>query len=332
MSQKSILRRVRPDVNDDLDEEEFSDNNRFSENNEESGSEIDENGDEEMRDCHDDEDQLITTARALLKEDDDDDDDDDDEQQTVLSTISFETLAKAQSSLLKRKKPHSSSPFSSTSTKADQLSSIKSQLQALRPTLGKPAPKSTKPTKLISSGSPPPKRPSKSAPAEMSSKRPVSRFREAIPVPTAGVRDPRFDPTSGPVNERQFTKNYAFLKEYREKEMEMLREQIKKTKGEEEKEKLVRALKSMESKKQAQEAKERAAALVAEHKKREKEKIKHGKTPYFLKRSEQKKMLLMDKYSKMGEKELERVIERKRKHKAAKERKNMPSVRRIQGE
>ena len=44
--------------------------------------------------------------------------------------------------------------------------------------------------------------------------------------------------------------------------------------------------------------------------------------------AEQKKMVLVDRYSKLGEKELDRVLARKRKHKAAKERKNMPWVRR----
>ncbi|KAF8472434.1 hypothetical protein BDZ91DRAFT_715074, partial [Kalaharituber pfeilii] len=94
------------------------------------------------------------------------------------------------------------------------------------------------------------KRSSKSTPAVMSSKCPVSRIREAIPVPTVGTLDPRFDLTSSPVNERQSAKNYAFLEKYRKEELEMLREQIKKTKGEEEKEKLMRILKSIEFKKQ----------------------------------------------------------------------------------
>jgi len=44
--------------------------------------------------------------------------------------------------------------------------------------------------------------------------------------------------------------------------------------------------------------------------------------------AEQKKMLLMDKYSKLGEKDLDRVIERRRKHNATKQRKNMPWARR----
>jgi len=90
-----------------------------------------------------------------------------------------------------------------------------------------------------------------------------------------------------------------------------------------------RKLKSMESKKQAQESKHRAATLVAEHKKRERQLIKQGKAPYFLKRSDQKKLLLVDKYSRLGEKELDHVIERRRKSKGAKARKNLPRSRRV---
>ena len=74
--------------------------------------------------------------------------------------------------------------------------------------------------------SPPPKRASKSAPAELSSKKPVPRFREAVETNAPKVQDPRFDPAYGTVNERQFAKNYAFLKEYKDTEMDVLRGEI----------------------------------------------------------------------------------------------------------
>lgn len=44
--------------------------------------------------------------------------------------------------------------------------------------------------------------------------------------------------------------------------------------------------------------------------------------------AEQKKMLLMDKYSKLNEKQLDKVVEKKRKRKAQKEHKNIPFSRR----
>ena len=44
------------------------------------------------------------------------------------------------------------------------------------------------------------------------------------------ARDPRFDPASGAVNERQLAKNYAFLNDYKDKEMDVLRGEIEKLK------------------------------------------------------------------------------------------------------
>ena len=44
--------------------------------------------------------------------------------------------------------------------------------------------------------------------------------------------------------------------------------------------------------------------------------------------AEQKKLALVERYSKLKGKQLDRVIERKRKKKASKERKNMPLLRR----
>lgn len=262
---------------------------------------------------------------------------------TLLSETSFGTLARAESSITKER--NRSKAGSVSISKADRISAVKSQLQTLKSTSSlaskknstwsnnDPISKVERPRKT----SPPPKRASKSAPAEQSSKKPVSRYREAVEVNIPKARDPRFDSATGGVNESQFKKNYAFLNEYKEKEIGTLKEEIKKTKRKSMKggaglkrdtQELERALKRMESQKQTQEAKDRSAVLVAERKKKERELIKQGKTPYFLKKSEQKKMVLMDRYSKLREKELGRVLARKRKHKAAKERKNMPWARR----
>ncbi|KAF8427276.1 hypothetical protein EV426DRAFT_699099 [Tirmania nivea] len=328
MPAKSVLRRVKPALHDDSDEEEFQvvDEDRDADGDGEMGdyddesSDGDSNGEEDEADKAD---EIVPT--------------------TLLSQTSFGTLARAESSIAKER--NWSGAGSASTSKADRISVVKSQLQGLKSTFSlvskkagagsnnDPISKVERPRKT----SPPPKRASKSAPAEQSSKKPVSRYRGAVEVNIPKARDPRFDSAAGAVNESQFKKNYAFLNEYKEKEIGALKEEIKKAKSkgtrggaglERDAQEMKRMLKRMESQKQTQEAKDRSAALVAEYKKKERELIKQGKTPYFLKKSEQKRMILMDRYSKLGEKELDRVLARKRKHKAAKERKNMPWARR----
>lgn len=172
-------------------------------------------------------------------------------------------------------------------------------------------------------------RSSKHAPMEMTSKRQVSRRREILPVKKIEYRDPRFDSLgSGPLDEARAERAYAFLDDYRNDEMKQLKAAVKKAKTPREKEELQRALMSMESKKKAKDRKERERAVVEEHRKQEKELVKQGKRPFYLKKSEQKKRLLLDQFASMSEKQVEKAIEKKRKKVAAKEKKEMPFARR----
>ncbi|OHE93181.1 hypothetical protein CORC01_11498 [Colletotrichum orchidophilum] len=172
------------------------------------------------------------------------------------------------------------------------------------------------------------KRSSKHAPMEQSSKKPVSRRREIIAVPKMEVRDPRFDPMSGPVDESKARRAYAFLDEYRKDEMKQLRAEIKKTKDAGKKEEMRRMLLSMESKMKARERKQRADDVIQEHKRKEKELVKEGKQPFYLKKSEQKKRFLMDQFAGMKKKQVDRTIERKRKKVVGRERKELDKMQR----
>ena len=88
-------------------------------------------------------------------------------------------------------------------------------------------------------------RSNKHAPTELSSKKAVSRKREAVVVPKRESRDPRFDPLTGPLDERKVRKDYAFLESYRESEMKSIRDEIKRAKDEVVKETLKKELLSM---------------------------------------------------------------------------------------
>lgn len=172
-------------------------------------------------------------------------------------------------------------------------------------------------------------RSSKHAPAVQSSKRMVSRKRQVVDVKKPVFRDPRFDPVAGPPpDEHTFGKRYSFLNDYRASEIAELKSTIKKTKNENERERLKKQLVSMESQQKARENKEKQQNVIREHKQKEKELVKDGKKPFFLKKSEQKKMVLIDRFQNMKSKQREHVIERRRKKVTAKERRNMPDDRR----
>ncbi|KAL8376409.1 hypothetical protein RB595_007476 [Gaeumannomyces hyphopodioides] len=207
---------------------------------------------------------------------------------------------------------------------------------------------------------PKPKKKSKHAPEEASSKRRVSRYREVVtrlPNARPKARDPRFDHPGGDdedataADAARLRRNYAFLDEYRDAELRQMREALaasnkaaaaaaggkkKRKRGgdrapqlsPEEREELKRNIMAMENQNRARERKDRQEALLAEHRRNEKELVRQGKKPFYLKRSEQKKMLLMDQYASMTKGQVDKAIERKRKKVAGKEKKMLPFARR----
>lgn len=235
----------------------------------------------------------------------------------MTASISFGALVKAQASLGKRKRSidddayrEAHGSFAESEPFGDFINN-----EALERRAGK------KDTRDFS-------RASKHAPAELSSKKAVSRRREVVPIRKINHRDPRFEPVSGAVDDQKIKKNYSFLDTYRESEISELKSAIRKSKTGEGKEKLKRALLSMESRRKAQEMKEQQQEVLRRHRKEEKEKIEQGKRPFFLKKADQKKMTLVEKFEGMKSKQIDKLIERRRKKKAAKERKGMPEARR----
>ena len=235
--QKPILHRVRPATHNDSDEE-LSDGSHA-----EAGYLSSEDGSHQENATLDneseDEDESVKDAANNSSEEEDDPEPD--LAQASLSTISFGALRKAHTSLEKDKalkKRPGTHP-------SDRVAAVKSQLRSLKATQPTQSQATSRPSYTREKPDPPQKRTSKSAPTEMTSKRPVSRFREAVALPATGARDPRFDAAIGPVNEDQFRKNYGFLKEYRDSEIGMIRESLGKVKEEREKERLKKVLRSM---------------------------------------------------------------------------------------
>lgn len=226
------------------------------------------------------------------------------------SSVSFGALAKAQASMPpqnRRKGRVESDSEEEDSSDQDLHSSKKGKRAALA------------------------KRTSKHAPTEMSSKRPVSRKREFETTTKLEARDPRFDPaitSSAGFDESKAKKAYAFLDEYRASEMSALRAAIKKTKNPEEKERLQRQLMSMDSKKKAQDKKDRERRILEDHRREEKELVKQGKKPFYLKKSEQKKRLLTEQFQSMKKRQVDKSIERRRKKLASREKRELEHLER----
>ena len=79
----------------------------------------------------------------------------------------------------------------------------------------------------------------------MPSHRPVSRFRQVVPVKKCEARDPRFDERSGKYNPTMFKKAYEFMDGIREKEKKMAEKELRKAKNPERKSQLHQLLQKM---------------------------------------------------------------------------------------
>ncbi|KAJ4302136.1 rRNA biogenesis protein rrp36 [Collariella sp. IMI 366227] len=226
------------------------------------------------------------------EEDGEEDESEDDTPQIDAAQLSFGALAKAQASLGSTKRGKQTSA-------AEQESEPEEGWNAEKPKYFKRVDK----------------RSSKHAPAEVTSKKPVGRRRDFLTVTAetkkTQARDPRFMPVGhgaavvsgggSKIDEIKARKAYAFLDQYRESEMLELRAAIKKTRDAGEKEKLQKALLSI---------------------------VKQGKTPFYLKKAEQKKRVLVGQFEGMKKKQVDKAIERRRKKVAGKEKKMLPMARR----
>ncbi|KAI1330131.1 hypothetical protein F5Y16DRAFT_46802 [Xylariaceae sp. FL0255] len=262
---------------------------------------------------------------ASDEEDEDESDDGQVDPAAALAQVSFGALAKAQASMPIVRQKKGRNPTKDESEGNDDDDEPPSHRPSAKPSSSSTAAPTKRPK--------PPTRTSKHAPMEITSKKPVSRRRDDIMTTHKPVaRDPRFAFSSStstrPQDEARLRKAYAFLDEYRDSEMQQIKQAIRKTKSPSEKEELSRALKSMQSKREVQNRRDKEAALLAEHRKHEKELVAQGKKPFYLKKSEQKKQLLVDRFAGMKKKQVDKTIERRRKKLAARERRDMPFERR----
>ncbi|CAI9259641.1 unnamed protein product [Lactuca saligna] len=178
------------------------------------------------------------------------------------------------------------------------------------------------------------KRENKNRPMEISSKKPVGRFREVIQAPKKIVRDPRFESLCGTLDVDGFKKRYNFLYESElPKEKEQLKKQMKKTKDPEVISGLKERLAWIDKQLKSASTKHTDKEILVKHKKKEREAAKQGKQPYYLKKSEIRKQELVEKFKELkASGKLASFIEKKRRKNAAKDHRFMPYRRPNEGE
>lgn len=171
-----------------------------------------------------------------------------------------------------------------------------------------------------------PKRANKNRPMEASWKRPVGRFREVIQAPKKVARDPRFESLCGTLNVEGFKKRYGFLYENElPAERKELQKQLKKSNDPDVIDELKIRIGWIDKQLKSETGKQTEAAILAEHKKKEREAAKQGKKPFYLKKSEIRKRRLIEKYNSLkASGKVDAFMEKKRRKNAAKEHRYVP--------
>lgn len=171
-----------------------------------------------------------------------------------------------------------------------------------------------------------PKRANKNRPMEASWKRPVGRFREVIQAPKKVARDPRFQSLCGTLNVEGFKKRYGFLYENElPAERKELQKQLKKSNDPDVIDELKSRIGWIDKQLKSETGKQTEAAILAEHKKKEREAAKQGKKPFYLKKSEIRKRRLIEKYNSLkASGKVDAFMEKKRRKNAAKEHRYVP--------
>lgn len=164
----------------------------------------------------------------------------------------------------------------------------------------------------------------KSAPVIQSSKLQTSRRRQVVSIAPRQIRDPRFDASSGVFRKDAFEKSYKFLNELEKQEHVIIQDKILKTTDSNERDQLMKLQERLNSKLIQKKADEEKQKVLKDWKKSEMQKVQQGKKPFFLKQTEIKKRVLVQKFNDLKTNDVDKLLAKRRKHNAAKERKRMP--------
>lgn len=180
-------------------------------------------------------------------------------------------------------------------------------------------------------------------PMALSSKRPVSRFRQVVELPKHDRRDPRFDSTSAATVDAGVTaRSYSFVPDLMREELSTLQQAlVLATKRERssprdereeranERERLEREVARARSRLERHEREARERDVLQKVKREERAaRNDQGKEGFYVKRSERKDRLLQARFealeAKGGKRAVRKAIEKKQKKVAGKEKKSRP--------
>ena len=174
------------------------------------------------------------------------------------------------------------------------------------------------------------KKPRNRAPAEMSSKKAVTRYRVVVPnseVSSIRKRDPRFDTLSGKLNRGHWETAYGFIDEYKKSEIRDMRKTAKKAKTVDERDRIQAVLSKEVNRVAERERWKSRREIVQSHRRNERNAIAQGtkKNPYFMKRKDLKRKELEIKFDSLKKDgRLGKFMEKRRKKNSQKDRKRMP--------
>jgi ribosomal RNA-processing protein 36 len=158
------------------------------------------------------------------------------------------------------------------------------------------------------------------------SKAPVPVLRQVVAPARPRALDPRFDRAFGHYNPDLCSKSYSFIKDIQQDERRQLKEAMKGEADPNRKQAMQRLLDRQASMEAMQHRDAGRKAVIKEWKAQESGKIAQGKRPYHLKKKEIDAMVLERKLEGLKAKgvNLERIVEKKRKKRAAKQHTRLP--------
>jgi len=170
-------------------------------------------------------------------------------------------------------------------------------------------------------------------PQELSSSQPVSRIAAlqaslAHTVKTYKPADPRFTAESS-FNETMYNRAYGFINDLKHSEIDEIKAKLgSRSLTAEQKAELKTQLQQHQQREKQQQHKHQQKAVLQQWKKNERQMQAHGKTAYHMKASEQRKLLLAQKYVELkgsGHSAVNKYMEKKQKQQAQSSRKFIPN-------
>jgi ribosomal RNA-processing protein 36 len=175
------------------------------------------------------------------------------------------------------------------------------------------------------------KKKKKHAPAEMRSDKPVRRLRIDSNAQKPKVVDPRFLDYTGELSHSHYSKNYEFLDQMRENEVQALSKKLRKSKGAK-REQLSQELNTFKQQLNERKLGKKVMERIEAFKRDDRDKIKQGlkHTPYFLKKSDKKRLAAEEKYAQLKETgKVHRYLQKKERKQQAAINQSIPTRRNI---